>query len=98
MRILSLIAVVVFVSSLSAPARAGMAEDCVQERDWDLMIGGCTAVIRSGQWQGKDLAWAYHNRGVTYADLGEYRRAIEDFGQALRLDPSHAKAYNGRAW
>ncbi len=56
MRILSLIAVVVLVSALAAPARAGMEEDCEQEYDWDLKISGCTAVIRSGQWQGKDLA------------------------------------------
>ncbi len=64
MRILSLIAVVLFVSSLAAPARAGMVEDCNQERDPDPRISGCTAVIGSGQWQGKELAWAYFNRGT----------------------------------
>ncbi len=96
MRLISLIAVVVFLSALAAPARAGMAEDCNQEYDRDLQIGGCTAVIRSGQWQGKDLAWAYYNRGVAYGNLGEYRRAIEDYDEALRLDPDYAVAYNNR--
>ena len=37
--------------ALAQPARAGMAEDCAQARDQDLSIGGCTAVIRSGEWQ-----------------------------------------------
>ena len=97
LRILSLIAVVVFLSALAAPARAGMVGDCGQQYDRDLQISGCTAAIRSGQWQGKDLAWAYTNRGVAYADLGEYRRAIDDYDQALRLDPGNAIAYTGRA-
>ena len=98
MRILSLIAMVLFVSALAAPAGAGMAEDCNQDRDRDRRISGCTAVIDSGQWQGKDLAWAYSNRGVAYGNLGDPARAIEDYGQALRLDPDLAAAYNNRAW
>ena len=68
--------------ALGAPARAGMVEDCEQKYDWDLRIGGCTAMIRSGQWQGKELAWAYIHRGNAYANLSEYRRAIEDYDQA----------------
>ena len=84
--------------ALAAPTRAGMKEDCVQGRDRDLQIGGCTAVIRSGEYSGKNLALAYYNRGIAYADLGEHRRAIEDYDQALRLDPGDAHAYNDRAW
>ena len=82
MRILSLIAMVVLVSSLAAPARAGMVEDCEQDRDKELRIGGCTAAIGSGQWEGKDLAWAYTNRGAAYRDIDDAVQAIEDFDQA----------------
>ncbi len=96
MRILSLIAVVLFVSSLAAPAWAGTEEDCVQNRDLDRLISGCTAVIRSGQYSGRRLAIAYNNRGGAYNELGEYRRAIDDLNQALRLDPGDAVAYNNR--
>ncbi len=71
--------------ALAVPARAGMEEGCEQDRDPDLKIGGCTAVIRSGEWQGKNLAWAYNNRGISYRSLNEHRRAIEDYDQALRL-------------
>ena len=96
MRICTLIAVVMFLSALTAPARADMADDCLQEQDHDLRIGGCTAAIRSGEWQGKDLAWAYNNRANAYSSLGQYRRAIEDYDQALRLDPGLAAAYKNR--
>ncbi len=40
MRIFSLIAVALIMSSLTAPARAGMVGDCEQEYDRDLLIGG----------------------------------------------------------
>ena len=96
MRILSLITVMLFVSSLAAPARAGMVADCNQESDPELRISGCTAVIHSGEYSGEDLAAAYNNRGFSYDDLGEYRLAIKDFDEALRLDPNYAYAYNNR--
>ncbi len=83
--------------TLTAPTRAVMVEDCNQEYDWDLKIGGCTAAIRSGQWQGKNLTAAYTNRGEAYRNLGDPTRAIENYGQALRLDPGYAYAYNNRA-
>jgi tetratricopeptide (TPR) repeat protein len=36
------------------------------------------------------------NRANTNDDLGEHRRAIEDYDQALRIDPGYAKAYYNR--
>ena len=82
--------------ALAAPARAGMAEDCEQTGNPDLQIGGCTAVIRSGEYSGKNLAIAYNNRGVGYGNLGDYTQAIESYSQALRIDPNYATAYYNR--
>ena len=82
--------------TLTAPTRAAMVEDCNQEYDWDLKIGGCTAAIRSGHWQGKNLTATYTNRGEAYRNLGDPTRAIENYGQALRLDPGNALVYNSR--
>jgi tetratricopeptide (TPR) repeat protein len=96
MRILSLIAVVVFVGSLAVPARAGMGEDCIQESDLDLKIRGCTAMISSGQFEGKLRAGAYALRGVAYGRLGDYARAIKDFDQVLLFDPGYAEGYLNR--
>ena len=41
-------------------------------------------------------AIGYVNRGISYAEQGEYDRAIRDFDQALRLDPNDAAAYINR--
>ena len=95
-RIIALLAWLAVLLALAPPTRAGIEEDCVQSRDPYLGIGGCTAVIRFGKWRGKDLAWAYYNRGIDYAMLGEHRLAIEDYDQALRLDPDDALAYYNR--
>ena len=36
------------------------------------------------------------NRGIAYADLGQYQRAIEDYNEAIRLKPDYAMAYSNR--
>ena len=73
-----------------------MMTDCAQDRDPGLRVSGCTAVIDSGQWQGRDIAVIYYKRGNAYARIGELRRAIEDYDQAVRLDPSYATVYGNR--
>jgi len=40
---------------------------------------------------------AYNNRGIVYANKGEYEKAIEDQTQALKIDPNFAGAYLNRA-
>ncbi len=39
---------------------------------------------------------AYNNRGNTYNNLGQPERAIQDFDEAIRLDPKLATAYKIR--
>jgi len=39
---------------------------------------------------------AYTNRDSTYANLGQFERAIEDYNEAIRLNPNLAMAYNNR--
>jgi S1-C subfamily serine protease len=73
-----------------------MIEDCMLARG-QVSISACTVAIRSGQWQGNDIAWAYYNRGTAYMNLGEYRRAIEDQDKALRLNPGLVLAKQNRA-
>ena len=40
------------------------------------------------------------NRGIAYAALGQFDRAIQDYDEALRLKPDFAEAYyfRGEAW
>jgi len=41
-------------------------------------------------------ATAYNLRGIAYYELGQHRRAIEDFDKAIRLGLNHAWAYSLR--
>jgi len=87
-----------FATALLLPlaAHAGMEENCVQSSDPDLSIGGCTAMIRSGEYESRNLAVAYTNRGNAHLRLSETSQAIADYDQAIRLDPDYPLAYNGR--
>ena len=41
-------------------------------------------------------AYAYNNRGNVYTELGEYKRAIEDYDKAIELNPNLAQPYFNR--
>ena len=83
----------------SAMAQRDIPDNCKGDPgiDWDIQIGACTAAIQSGRWHGKNLDWAFVNRGMAYSAKGEYDRAITDYNQAINLNPKSAKAFNNRA-
>ena len=62
----------------------------------DLRIGGCTAIIQSGQDTPATLAVAFANRAFAYRTKGDNTRAIQDFDQAVKLVPNYPVAFNGR--
>lgn len=62
----------------------------------DQRISACTAVIESGKWVGKNLAWAFNDRGLYYANTGNHDRAIPDYTEAIRLNPQYAHAFMNR--
>jgi len=62
----------------------------------DEMIDTCYALVKSGQWSGKDSAWLYNNIGKGYFLKEDYDRAVTNYDRALKLDPSDAYAYCGR--
>jgi len=64
----------------------------------DGQIGGCTIVIQSGRENAQRLAQAFSQRGTAYFAKGDYRRAIQDYSQAINLDPSNATAFDNRCW
>ena len=56
----------------------------------DVAIGGCTALIQSGRETPDQLAATFFNRGFAYYLKGQYDLALQDFGQAIGLQPSVA--------
>jgi tetratricopeptide (TPR) repeat protein len=67
------------------------------DRDPDLSISGCTAIIQSGRQTQQNLAVVFYNRGNAYFRKGQLHRAIADYDQAIRLNPNYAEAFNYRA-
>ena len=45
-----------------------------------------------------DSAYTYNNRGFTYNNGGEYKKAVVALTKALELDPNFAIAYSNRGW
>ena len=62
----------------------------------EVLIAGCTAVIRSGVHGGRNLVVAFTNRGVGFRRTSRYDDAFADFGQAIRLDAEYLPAYYQR--
>src|SRR5580704_9906835 len=56
----------------------------------EIVIDGCTAVVRSGDRMPRERAVAYTNRGLAYRRLGNFERAFADYDAAIGLDPSYA--------
>ncbi|MEQ1784447.1 MAG: tetratricopeptide repeat protein [Hyphomonadaceae bacterium] len=93
-----------FAASLT-PAAAQNADQnwkyCINYKgaySYDLAIGGCTALIQSGQQTTEDLATAFFNRGSAYQSgpQHDYARAIADYTQTIALDPQYADAFYNR--
>jgi tetratricopeptide (TPR) repeat protein len=86
------IAVIFNVGSAVAQTRDKNWAQC-PDASPDSSIGGCTALIESGQETTQDLAEAFINRGHAYDRMGEQARAIQDFDQAIKLKPDDAQAF-----
>ena len=92
------------ILALSALARAAFAQD---HKGWDQCIGregripeivikGCSEIIQDVQNSPAILATAHNNRGVAYRRKREYDLSLNDYNEAIRLNPSSASNYNNR--
>jgi tetratricopeptide (TPR) repeat protein len=59
-------------------------------------IAGCTALIEAGTAAAANVPVLYNNRGIAYRAKGDLDRAISDYSEAIRLDPSYDIAYFNR--
>jgi tetratricopeptide (TPR) repeat protein len=87
-------------SAQSGTSSSGTSQDwsdCVSH-DSGRQIRGCTRVINDGRESQENHAIAFNNRGNAYNSKMDYERAIEDFTQAIQLNPKLAYAYLNRAF
>jgi tetratricopeptide (TPR) repeat protein len=94
----------ILLTGLLAAAGSALAQT-QQERRWcegedgatpAQRIDGCSSVIKAERDKGEKLAESFNYRGVAYRLKGELDRAIQDYGQAIKLNGKFAMAYNNR--
>jgi tetratricopeptide (TPR) repeat protein len=91
-------ATVLALAPVAATAQSAEQWNCRGDTDdLDGQIKGCTRAIESGKYHGKNLAWAYTNRGSVYDYLRDFDHALADLDEAIRLDPDSIAAYQNRA-
>ena len=92
---------VLAVACLAAMVRPGWADtesdmrDCASSSG-DGQILACSRLIDQRQLRPRNLAQAYFNRGVAYAQNKQFPKAVVDYTQAIKLYPSGAVAYYSR--
>jgi tetratricopeptide (TPR) repeat protein len=59
-------------------------------------LESCTAVIRSGGQTPQGLVAAFNSRGNAHLNNRNYDRAIDDYNDAIRLDPKYAIGFHNR--
>jgi tetratricopeptide (TPR) repeat protein len=69
--------------------------DCRKD-DADSRIKGCSAVILAAAENPHDLAEAYHNRGNANRSKQFLDLALQDYNNAIRLNPAFAGAFGDR--
>src|SRR6516165_12258686 len=93
------------LSATLAAAGSSVTAQTQQEQRWcegadaatpTQRIDGCSSVIKADHDKGEQLAEAFNARGVAYRLKGEVERAIQDYGQAIKLNGKLAAAYNNR--
>src|SRR5690349_383622 len=74
--------------------KCGMA---LLQADYDAALPSCDRALQSGDLSDSQRADVLNNRGAAYVGKGDYDRAIQDFNQAIRLNPDNDNPYINRA-
>ena len=85
------------VMALALPAAAQREAQCFDHRaSSQQKIEGCSAVIAAGS-ETADKRWqAYLNRAAAWSMSGDHKRAVADYGEALKLKPGDPAVLMGR--
>ena len=83
------------ISSAVGPQLDESWRQCV-DSNAEARISGCSVVLQTSDANAESRAVALYNRGIAYRRKGQLDLAIQDFDQALRLQPNDAEALNNR--
>ncbi len=64
----------------------------------NVRLSSCSAIIEAVAGPPADMAVALNNRGIAYENKGNYVLAVQDFNEAIRLQPYYATAFNNRGF
>ena len=78
-----------------APAAADDGEVCVRGSG-EAAIEACTRAIKSARYDRGNLALLYSNRGNQRERAGDFKNAIVDHDEAIRIDPTYSAGYMHR--
>src|ERR1044072_7124252 len=96
-RLLACMAVV--LAGLPGAAAADEWDSCVKLSD-DFAGAGGSRAIDSRQYTGRSLARLYARRGGADQARGDANRAVADYNESMRIDPTYPSAYlnRGNVW
>lgn len=86
-----------FISAFQATAANNQdLQDCNQRADYNRQISGCSRALA---WMkpANQRARLLTLRGLAWTNKNEFNRAIDDYDQAIRLDPTYAWSWINRA-
>ena len=96
--------IAVIAAMAAVMGSSGASAQTEQQRKWcydvnatdPQTIEGCSALVQSGQFRGRDLAIVLYNRGLSYENTQQYNLAMADLSQAVGLDSHYAEAFDER--
>ena len=94
-----LITVLVLIFAFGLPLCGQPLDDverCATVSELEQRLHDCSQAIASGQISNADLAATFYNRGSAYYSAGNYEKAVADYDQAIRLDPSFSLGFYAR--
>lgn len=95
-----------FILALLAWVASAVPAEAQLSREWETCMGNagtpddsvsaCTRIIRNGNESTSNLAIAYYNRGIMYRRKKDNEAALQDYDEAIRLNPRFAFAWYNR--
>jgi tetratricopeptide (TPR) repeat protein len=83
---------------LDLPPDCKTAASAMEAGDHNLAIDHYFLCLEAEDLPPRVRAHVFYGLGNAYSAKGNLHQAIEDYGEALRLDPAHGWAYNNRCW